>query len=117
MQRFTALDGLRAIAAYWVLFFHLEIFIAGVTTKSVSQIFAKGYLGVDIFFVLSGFVLAHVYAERADSSDLNYGRFLWARLARIYPLHLITFIALVPVAILNEIWLNSWNKSTTSVCE
>lgn len=48
-----------------------------------------GYLGVDIFFILSGFILTHVYYEAfRPFNRREYWRFLTIRLARIYPLHL-----------------------------
>ncbi len=53
--------------------------------------FEDGRLGVDVFFVLSGFVLAHVYFAKVRKGQFDYWRFLVARLARIYPLHIIVF--------------------------
>ena len=55
---------------------------------------AKGYLGVELFFVLSGFILCHVYRSEVAAGGFNYGNFLWARLARVYPLHLATLIGM-----------------------
>lgn len=58
---------------------------------------AKGYLWVDLFFALSGFILLHIYADTftggADKRALGF--YLRARLARIYPLHLITLLAMI----------------------
>ena len=51
---------------------------------------AKGYLGVELFFTLSGFILCHVYLDSVADGGFRYFGFLWARLARIYPLHLAT---------------------------
>jgi peptidoglycan/LPS O-acetylase OafA/YrhL len=50
----------------------------------------KGYLAVDLFFMLSGFVMTHVYREvfAQRVSPRSYWTFLWARIARVYPLHL-----------------------------
>jgi peptidoglycan/LPS O-acetylase OafA/YrhL len=58
---------------------------AGPRTPSSSP--SSGYLAVDLFFVLSGFVLAHVHGGAAASglSIRFVGRFLWARFARLYP--------------------------------
>lgn len=54
-----------------------------------------GYLGVDVFFILSGFVLSYVYADKLHPRDFpSYVRFLQARIARIYPLHAVTLGAL-----------------------
>jgi peptidoglycan/LPS O-acetylase OafA/YrhL len=50
----------------------------------------KGYLGVEAFFTLSGFILCHVYLQGFGQGAFRYGDFLWNRLARVYPLHLAT---------------------------
>lgn len=51
-----------------------------------------GYLGVDVFFVLSGYILAHVYYDQFTESFswAEYKRFIRKRIARVYPLHFIT---------------------------
>ncbi len=79
------LTSLRFIAAIWVVLFHYWPHLqVGVTPGLV----AKGYLGVELFFVLSGFILCHVYLRSAEEKRFSYKGFVWARLARIYPLHL-----------------------------
>jgi peptidoglycan/LPS O-acetylase OafA/YrhL len=84
-----ALTGLRGVAAIWVVLFHL--FWPG-----VDPVTRAGYLGVDIFFILSGFVLTHVYFRKEELlTRPGYLRFLLTRLARIYPLHLVTLIFLL----------------------
>ena len=92
------LTSLRFFAALWVVAFHYWPSLTGGYPVLVD----KGYLGVELFFVLSGFILAHVYLDDAGAGRLNYGRFLWARLARIYPVHLVTLgaIGLMGVAAL-----------------
>ncbi len=70
-QRFLGLDGLRGICAITVLMFHaVGIFRNGV-------LFAHGFLSVDVFFVLSGFVIALTYERRLLTMGLN--AFLRAR--------------------------------------
>ena len=69
-----ALTTLRFFAALWVVLYtawpHLDV---GFTPVAVS----KGYLGVETFFVLSGFILSHVYLEAAGEKRFRYGGFLW----------------------------------------
>jgi peptidoglycan/LPS O-acetylase OafA/YrhL len=62
----------------------------------VESITGCGYLGVDLFFTLSGFILAYNYGGLG--SRLQHGtyfRYLWLRLARIYPVHLFTLLLFV----------------------
>ena len=86
------LTALRIFAALWVVLFDYWPNL-GLATP---MIVAKGYLGVELFFTLSGFILCHVYLEQVEQRRFQYGGFLWARLARIYPMHLAT-IALIAV--------------------
>jgi peptidoglycan/LPS O-acetylase OafA/YrhL len=80
------LTGIRGFAAWLVVLFH---FYAGwvLLVPSLSwgeSLATHGAIGVDLFFILSGFILSYVY--RAGESKLGaaeYGRFLWLRLARI----------------------------------
>lgn len=91
-----ALTGLRFLAALWVVLYtawpHLDV-------SWVPVAVTKGYLGVEVFFVLSGFILSHVYLEAAGQRRYSYGGFLWARIARVYPLHLVTLFGMVALGI------------------
>jgi len=88
------LTGIRALAALLVLGMHADQNIsAGVS--SVLPFLKRGYLGVDFFFVLSGFIITHVYFSslaRPNRSAVQV--FLWHRLIRLYPVH-ITVLALL----------------------
>ena len=89
-----SLTGVRAIAAGWVLLFHLDLFTGGGIMHAGSWsalISRQGAMGVDFFYVLSGFILAYQYLKvLARPSRQQVARFLLLRLARIYPLHLLT---------------------------
>lgn len=91
-----ALTGLRFLAALWVVLYtawpHLDV-------SWVPVAVTRGYLGVEVFFVLSGFILSHVYLEAAGQKRHSYGGFLWARIARVYPLHLVTLFGMVALGI------------------
>jgi peptidoglycan/LPS O-acetylase OafA/YrhL len=83
------LTSLRFYAAMWVVLFH---YWPHLVVSGTPPLIAKGYLGVECFFILSGFILCHVYLPAFEAGRFNYGDFLWARIARIYPLHLATLI-------------------------
>lgn len=87
-EQIDTLTALRFFAAAWVVLFHYwpTLAAAGPAPAFIS----KGYLGVELFFVLSGFVISFVYQGAFESGRFRYGGFVWARLARIYPLHLAT---------------------------
>lgn len=81
--RYEILDGLRGVAAVMVVCFHLfETYSAGV----VHQIINHGYLAVDFFFMLSGFVIGYAYDERLKSGKLSTKDFLKRRFIRLHPL-------------------------------
>jgi len=83
------LTSLRFLAAIWVVLYHYWPHLqVGFTPGLV----AKGYLGVELFFVLSGFILCHVYLREAERGTFRWRGFIWARLARIYPLHLAVLV-------------------------
>ncbi len=97
-REFKALTGLRALAALWVVSLHYDsdISLCFPAWRHLHFLTAKGHLGVDIFFVLSGFVLAHVYHPfTAPLAMAGWRRFILYRLARIYPAHLTTTLVLI----------------------
>lgn len=83
---FDALDGLRGIAAFLVLYHHLES-----TSVSGTHYARIGFLAVDLFFILSGFVIAFSY-EDALRKGLSFWAFTKRRLIRLYPLILLGII-------------------------
>jgi peptidoglycan/LPS O-acetylase OafA/YrhL len=92
------LTALRFFAAMWVVLFHFWPNLSADMPAAV----AKGYLGVELFFTLSGFILCHVYLDSVATGRFGYGGFLWARLARVYPLHLATLVGVGVMAIAAE---------------
>jgi peptidoglycan/LPS O-acetylase OafA/YrhL len=88
------LTGIRGIAALWVVLLHYKIDLAALIPQinHFSPLIDKGGMGVDIFFVLSGFVISMVYKiEKRDVNIYNTGEFLINRLARIYPDYVFCF--------------------------
>lgn len=97
------LTGIRGLASFWVLLHHApNLYPLGtVDWGFASGLVEKGWLGVDLFFVLSGFVLSYVYAApMARFSWPDSVRFWKLRLARVYPAHLAVLLAFVPVVLL-----------------
>ncbi len=79
-RRFEALDGARGLAALLVLAYHIELY------GFHSQLLRHGYLAVDLFFMLSGFVIGAAYEDRLNGS-LTAWRFIFeVRAIRLYPL-------------------------------
>ena len=79
--RYEILDGLRGVAAIIVVAFHLfETYSAG----PAHQILNHGYLAVDFFFVLSGFVIGYAYDDRWDR--MTTWDFFKRRLVRLHPM-------------------------------
>lgn len=79
---YEILDGLRGVAALMVLWYH---FFEGFAKTPVSQIVNHGYLCVDFFFILSGFVIGYAYNSRWNSG-LTVGNFMKRRLIRLHPM-------------------------------
>lgn len=84
-----ALTGLRGMAAWLVVAYHFRRALAPFVAQAVLDVVAHGALAVDLFFVMSGFIIALNYRKEFRAEGMRvYGRFLLLRLARIYPLHL-----------------------------
>lgn len=85
-----ALTGLRGLAAWFVVLFHVRVTLRDTIGPLGTAILSQGYLAVDLFFILSGFVLWHSCAENpAYRGAGGMMRFWWRRIARIWPLHLV----------------------------
>lgn len=87
------LTGVRFVAAFWVVLYHYQpaFASAGLLVPIVHEVLRVGSLGVDLFFTLSGFILAYTYLEKLGPKfdRTKSGHFLWLRLARIYPVHFV----------------------------
>ena len=84
-KKLQSLEMLRAIAALLVVLFHTEsIFTTRTGTTPFAGLFVSGFRGVDLFFVLSGFIIAHVHASDIGC-PWRLGDYLFNRAARIYP--------------------------------
>jgi peptidoglycan/LPS O-acetylase OafA/YrhL len=91
------LTGIRAVAAIFVVCFHFgdDFAVLFHPLRLLRSVFRSGDIGVDLFFILSGFILSLNYLDAFESfSFREYLDFLRARLARIYPVHLFTLLLL-----------------------
>lgn len=92
-----ALTGIRIFAAYYVVTLHFGL---GFTRRHhgpalLIHFLSKGYLGVSLFFILSGFILGYTYVGEGSHRGLA-GRFWEARVARIYPVYLLSLLFMLP---------------------
>jgi peptidoglycan/LPS O-acetylase OafA/YrhL len=97
----AALAGARAIPPLLIVFYH---YCEGHHYSGVGlldRIATRGYLWVEFFFALSGFILTHVYRARLTElwTRKGYLGFLRARLTRLYPLHLFMLLALLALMV------------------
>lgn len=84
-----ALTGMRGIAAWFVVLYHIRLSLDWLP-PTLLAVFAKGYLAVDFFFLLSGFVIWLSWSARLRHGGVRaVPGFLWRRLARIWPLHIV----------------------------
>ncbi|GFE73920.1 acyltransferase [Novosphingobium sp. TCA1] len=85
------MTGIRGAAAIFVMIYHFHLRM--VATGPLSTIVLHGYLAVDLFFILSGFVMAHVYGKALQSGTFRQRSFLLHRIARIFPLYILATLA------------------------
>lgn len=97
----TTLTPLRGIAALLVVIFHSGIYTMPVIDPAITGLIKEGWLWVDFFFVLSGFVLSHVYGHYFETSitKSRFMSYVGARFARVYPLHLFSLVCITMAAV------------------
>ncbi len=88
-SRLPALTGLRAFAACNLVFFH---FSNPHWFGPFAPIVDNGYTAVSFFLLLSGFILAYNYSDRAKRGELSHVKFWIARLSRLYPIYLVALL-------------------------
>lgn len=101
-QHIKSLTSLRGVAALFVVMHHSFGYLLpglGLTVSLYTKFFSNGYLWVDFFFIMSGFIMTHVYANNFSLgvNSYSYRAYLFSRLARIYPLHLFMLFLFVGV--------------------
>lgn len=108
VEYLSSLTALRGIAALLVAVFHFEMAVARFVPAAQSMFFEKCYLMVDLFFLMSGFIMLHVYSSEFKNNiqAKSLKNFLVARFARVYPLHLFSLLLLVVIVR----WLTDWGN-------
>ncbi|MEM1277835.1 MAG: acyltransferase family protein [Pseudomonadota bacterium] len=76
------IDGIRAVAVLLVLVFHFDLFTLG----------KAGFIGVDVFFVISGFLITSLIRQDLEKQTFHFGRFVYRRIRRLYPALLATLL-------------------------
>ena len=120
MKRLYSLDALRGIAALSVVIWHWQHFFAisgtwqaGWRRESqplfwlLKPLYEQGWIAVDLFFALSGFVFFWLYGEAIREHRMAPARFALLRFSRLYPLH---FTTLVIVAVLQTFFFRATGK-------
>jgi peptidoglycan/LPS O-acetylase OafA/YrhL len=99
-----ALAGVRAFPPLVLVMFHFSEGHGYRHFWPLDYVAARGYLWVEFFFCLSGFILTHVYGARTAQmfTRAGYGAFLKARLIRLYPLHLFMLLVVLATAIVTR---------------
>jgi peptidoglycan/LPS O-acetylase OafA/YrhL len=127
IKKYYGIEVLRFISALSVVFFHYKVtfawgagFVDYKTLSinlpgynSLSFLYNYGFYGVQIFFIISGFVFAHVYLK--NENDITAKFFFINRFARLYPLHLLTLFIFVLYYFIDQSFVEiHFNSSTGS---
>jgi peptidoglycan/LPS O-acetylase OafA/YrhL len=119
IEHIKPLTSLRGIAAIIITIHHFSIALVpswGATIETQTKLMKNCYLCVDLFFILSGFILAHVYINyfQKNVTSKAYESFVISRFARIYPLHIVTlliFVGLECIKLARYHWLSINNPN------
>lgn len=99
-KQIIELTSIRGIAAWWVVFYHFGAYWDDHLGHWATMFVGQGYLAVDLFFILSGFVIFLVHGREFTKLTLPETRvFLIKRLARIYPLHLVILLIYLSIPV------------------
>jgi len=102
LREIRSLTAIRGVAALYVMCHHIVLFmfLPSQMTRPIQRLY-MGYSGVDIFFVLSGFILTTVYLDLTPGGLKD---FALRRILRIYPLHLTVLAAMAGMTYFSIIW-------------
>lgn len=117
-QNFKVIDGIRAIAILWVIIFHSWLFQLNLFLETSQEVvknkfliwISRGDLGVDLFFVISGFLIGSIlFKEYKKNSKLNFKKFYIRRFFRLIPVYI--FAMVIGVYFLKGTVLDTWHLS------
>jgi peptidoglycan/LPS O-acetylase OafA/YrhL len=116
IEHIKPLTSLRGIAAIIITIHHFSIALVpswGQAIETQTKLMKNCYLCVDLFFILSGFILSHVYINHFQKNiDFkSYKSFLTSRFARIYPLHIFTLLVFVGLEFIKLAYYQ-WRSNT-----
>lgn len=97
-KQIAPLTSIRAIAIVWIIIYHYHFFLLPLDNYIAQQLIRYAFICLDLFFVLSGFILSYVYYDSFSNLKLirkNSGKFLLTRFSRIYPLHCIVLFSML----------------------
>ena len=94
-RRLPGLDALRLFAALYIVMFHLGYSFSWI---ALTKFFSRGPSATELFFILSGFLLTHLYGARR-LSEAEQWQFLKKRWARIYPPYLLSGLLALGIAV------------------
>lgn len=117
-RHLKSLTSIRFLAAFHVVLYHQAIFLDPLVPDSLSFLrnyLHTGYVGVNLFFVLSGFILAYTYLEPDRLPSVERRKFWVARIARIYPLYLVAMILVAPFVIVHFLSTNPLGRGATKI--
>jgi peptidoglycan/LPS O-acetylase OafA/YrhL len=109
VRRYETLDALRGLAALSVVLWHWQGFYFDPATISIAlpdasiqplylmlrPFYLDGWIAVDLFFAISGFVFFYLYSERVADGQVSLWQFAINRFSRLYPLHIMTLAIIV----------------------
>ncbi|MFH2121980.1 MAG: acyltransferase [Pseudomonadota bacterium] len=114
MNKWVSIQALRGLAVLGVVLFHLMTIEKKYSGGDLflPEFLTLGQSGVDLFFVISGFVMVSITQVRDDSSG-GVSRFLWSRLSRIYPTYWVYLVLTAAVFFIKPDWVNSSQSHQT----
>lgn len=111
------LDGLRCISVCWVLLYHLRLHLKWQNGGALGLIASRGWMGVDMFFVISGFLITSILLnEHGQTGQISLPRFYARRILRIWPAYYLLIGLTLGFALL-QIAMGNATASTTVVLE